>query len=80
MAEHNSLAGALIFAHAAQDGEALMTALKAVNDDGAPALVMLALAATAANLLVELHGEAWPEAMRAMLLTEAAGRDTEGDE
>ena len=69
--EHQAVAGALITASANQDGEALLVALRAVREHGDPVGVMLVLAATAADLLVELCGDAWPDALRTALLPAA---------
>lgn len=68
MSEHKSLAGALILAHGTRDGQALLATLHAVQEHGKPAEVMLALAATAADLLIELCGDDWQAALQHALL------------
>lgn len=73
MTEHKALAGALIYAHAAEDGEALAEALRGIRDYGKPVDVMLALAATAAELLIDLCGDEWRESLSDALLDLAAG-------
>jgi len=73
--EHKALAGALIYAHADRDGEALLTALRGVRDHGDPTAVMLALAATAAELLIDLCGDDWREALSDALMDLARGEE-----
>lgn len=78
MNEHKTLAGALIFAFAARDNEALMAALHGVRDYGNPTAVMLELAATAAGFLQELCGEEWQAALSAALLDVASEGVSDG--
>ncbi len=67
--EHKALAGALIYAHAAEDGEALLSALRGVQDHGKPAEVMLVLAAVAAELLVDICGDEWQVSLSDALMS-----------
>ncbi len=77
MNEAKRLAGALILAFASQDDDALAAALRAVLAHGQPVQVMLALADTSADLLVQLHGDGWQEALQGALLAAAAEEVTE---
>lgn len=80
MSESRALAGALIFAHAAEDGEALIVALRGVRDHGDPVSVMQALAATAAELLIDLSGDRWRESLADALLDNAIDGEVVDDE
>lgn len=71
MNEHKTLAGALILAFASRSDLALNGALEGVRAYGNPVAVMLALADTAADLLVQLHGDGWQEALQDALIAAA---------
>ncbi len=72
MSRAKQQAGALMLAFATKDDVALAAALREVHAHGRPVDVILALADTAADLLMQLHGDGWQEALRGALLAAAA--------